>query len=29
MTVIGLIFVLSVIFFPLGVLGFFRRRSRA
>jgi branched-chain amino acid transport system permease protein len=29
MTVIGLVFVLSVMFFPLGVLGFFRRRSRA
>ncbi|MDE8343330.1 MAG: branched-chain amino acid ABC transporter permease [Acidocella sp.] len=28
MTVIGLIFVLSVIFFPLGVMGFFRKRSR-
>jgi branched-chain amino acid transport system permease protein len=28
MTVIGLVFVLSVIFFPLGVLGFFRRRSQ-
>ena len=28
MTVIGLVFVLSVIFFPLGVLGFFRARSR-
>lgn len=28
MTVIGLVFVLSVIFFPLGVLGFFRHRSR-
>jgi len=27
MTVIGLVFVLSVIFFPLGVLGFFRRRA--
>ncbi|MGC8468490.1 MAG: branched-chain amino acid ABC transporter permease [Acetobacteraceae bacterium] len=27
MTVIGLIFVLSVLFFPLGVLGFLRRRS--
>jgi branched-chain amino acid transport system permease protein len=27
MTVIGLVFVLSVMFFPLGVLGFFRRRS--
>lgn len=27
MTVIGLIFVLSVIFFPLGVMGFFRRRN--
>jgi branched-chain amino acid transport system permease protein len=29
MTVLGLIFVLSVMFFPLGVLGFFRRRSRS
>jgi branched-chain amino acid transport system permease protein len=29
MTVLGLIFVLSVMFFPLGLLGFFRRRSRA
>jgi branched-chain amino acid transport system permease protein len=29
MTVLGLIFVLSVMFFPLGVLGFFRRRSKA
>ncbi|MDE8344588.1 MAG: branched-chain amino acid ABC transporter permease [Acidocella sp.] len=29
MTVIGLVFVLSVMFFPLGVLGFFRRRSRS
>ncbi|MDR3521885.1 MAG: branched-chain amino acid ABC transporter permease [Acidocella sp.] len=29
MTVIGLIFILSVIFFPLGVMGFFRKRSRA
>jgi branched-chain amino acid transport system permease protein len=28
MTVLGLIFVLSVMFFPLGVLGFFRRRSK-
>jgi branched-chain amino acid transport system permease protein len=28
MTVIGLVFVLSVMFFPLGVLGFFRRRGR-
>jgi branched-chain amino acid transport system permease protein len=28
MTVLGLIFVLSVMFFPLGLLGFFRRRSR-
>ncbi len=27
MTVLGLVFVLSVMFFPLGVLGFFRRRS--
>jgi branched-chain amino acid transport system permease protein len=27
MTVIGLVFVLSVMFFPLGVLGFFRKRS--
>jgi len=29
MTVLGLIFVLSVMFFPLGVLGFFRRRSKS
>ncbi len=29
MTVIGLVFVLSVMFFPLGVLGFFRRRAQA
>jgi branched-chain amino acid transport system permease protein len=29
MTVIGLVFILSVMFFPLGVLGFFRRRSRS
>jgi branched-chain amino acid transport system permease protein len=29
MTVLGLIFVLSVMFFPLGLLGFFRRRGRA
>ena len=29
MTVIGLVFILSVIFFPLGVMGFFRRRSRS
>jgi branched-chain amino acid transport system permease protein len=28
MTVIGLVFILSVIFFPLGAMGFFRRRSR-
>jgi branched-chain amino acid transport system permease protein len=28
MTVLGLIFVLSVMFFPLGVLGFFRRRGK-
>ncbi|MCF3946449.1 MULTISPECIES: branched-chain amino acid ABC transporter permease [Acidiphilium] len=27
MTVIGLIFVLSVLFFPLGILGFFNRKS--
>ena len=29
MTVIGLVFVLSVIFFPLGVLGFFRKVKKA
>jgi branched-chain amino acid transport system permease protein len=29
MTVIGLVFILSVLFFPLGVLGFFRKRGRA
>jgi len=29
MTVLGLIFVLSVMFFPLGILGFFRRRKSA
>jgi branched-chain amino acid transport system permease protein len=29
MTVIGLVFVLSVMFFPLGVLGFFKKRGRA
>jgi len=29
MTVLGLIFILSVMYFPLGLLGFFRRRSRA
>ncbi len=29
MTVIGLVFILSVIFFPLGAMGFFRRRSRS
>lgn len=29
MTVVGLVFVLSVMFFPLGVLGFFRRRVQA
>jgi branched-chain amino acid transport system permease protein len=28
MTVIGLVFVLSVMFFPLGVLGFFRKAGR-
>jgi branched-chain amino acid transport system permease protein len=28
MTVIGLVFILSVMFFPLGALGFLRRRSR-
>jgi len=27
MTVIGLVFVLSVMFFPMGVLGFFKRRT--
>jgi branched-chain amino acid transport system permease protein len=28
MTVLGLVFVISVLFFPLGVMGFFKRRQR-
>jgi branched-chain amino acid transport system permease protein len=29
MSILGLIFILTVMFFPLGLLGFFRRRARA
>jgi branched-chain amino acid transport system permease protein len=28
MSVIGLIFVLSVLFFPLGVMGFLQRKGK-